>query len=217
MVHQAIYYRYFWWFLKDQFSVLCCLYIYTYINVLPIFFFADDTTLLASNSNLAQPFSYVNKEFRKVIYYFRAHKLALHPEKTVFILISNSAPADHCEIIYIDNNNYDDTYDPALKLPILSVNQLQMPKTKFLGVLLNLQLNFRFHVKSVSAKIYNSLYHRRAARNILSQQSLTTLYYSLIYSHLIYAIHVWSCTSPIIVNKLYIKQKIAICIIHNSK
>jgi hypothetical protein len=77
--------------------------------------------------------------------------------------------------------------------------------------------NFRFHVKSISAKIANSLYHMRAARNILSQQSVTTLYYSLIHSHLIYAIHVWSCTSPSIVNELYVKQKMLICIIHNSK
>jgi hypothetical protein len=60
------------------------------------------------------------------------------------MLFSNSAPVDHCEIIYIDNNNYDDTYDPALKLPILSVNQLQIPKIKFLGVLLDPQLTFVF-------------------------------------------------------------------------
>jgi hypothetical protein len=57
----------------------------------------------------------------------------------------------------------------------------------------------------------------RAARNILSQLSLTTLYYSLIHSHLIYAIHVWSCTSPSIVNELHVKQKMVIRIFHNSK
>jgi hypothetical protein len=30
----------------------------------------------------------VNIEFRKVVYYFRAHKLSLHPDKTKFIVFS---------------------------------------------------------------------------------------------------------------------------------
>ncbi len=87
--------------------------------------------LLASNSNFAQLFSFVNQEFHKVVYYFWAYKLALHPEKTVFMLFLNSAPADHGEINYMDNINYDGTYDPALKLPILSVNQLLKLKLNF--------------------------------------------------------------------------------------
>jgi hypothetical protein len=56
----------------------------------------------------------------------------------------------------------------------------------------------------------------RAAKNVLSKKALTTLYYSLIHSHLIYAIQIWSCTSPSIVNELVIKQKMAIRIIHNA-
>jgi hypothetical protein len=96
------------------------------------------------------------------------------------------------------------------------VNNLPSPKVKFLGVLLDPNLNFRLHIQTISAKISNSLYHLRAAKNILSHKALTTLYYSLIHSHLIYAIQVWTCTSNNIIKELVTKQKLALRIIHNS-
>jgi hypothetical protein len=64
--------------------------------------------------------------------------------------------------------------------------------------------------------ISNTIFHLQCAKKLLSQDALTTLYYSLIHSHLIFAIHIWSCTSMNIQNELAIKQKIAIRIIHNS-
>jgi hypothetical protein len=71
----------------------------------------------------------------------------------------------------------------AIRIPITCVNNMQTPKVKFLGVLLDPNLNFRSHINSISSKISNSLYHLRAAKNILSQTALTTLYYSLVHSH----------------------------------
>ncbi len=61
------------------------------------FLFVDDTTLLASKSKLADLFSFVNEEFHKVVYYFRAHKLVLHPDKTMFMLFTNSNLTDLSE------------------------------------------------------------------------------------------------------------------------
>ncbi len=55
----------------------------------------------------------------------------------------------------------------------------------------------------------------RSARNILSKKSLTSLYYSLIHSHLIYGIQVWSSCNNEAVNSLFKLQKKAIRIIHS--
>jgi hypothetical protein len=140
----------------------------------------------------------------------------LHPDKTVFMLFSSRNQGEVNASVYIDNNNYGANYIPELKTPILCVNNMQSPKVKFLGVILDPNLNFRPHIKTISAKISNSLYHLRAAKNILSQKALTTLYYSLIHSHLIYAIHIWSCAPNSTLKELITKQKIALRIIHNS-
>jgi hypothetical protein len=205
-----------------QGSILGPLLFLIYINDLPLcsklcsYLFADDTTILASKPSTDALFTFVNEEFRKIVYYFRAHRLVLHPEKTVFMLFSHANIKDINKNIYIDSNNYNETDSLNLKKAILCVNNLPDPKVKFLGVVLDPNLNFRNHIKSISAKVSNALFHLKIAKNILSQQALTALYYSLIHSHLIYAIHVWSGTSTNILKELAQKQKIAIRLIHNS-
>jgi hypothetical protein len=77
-----------------QGSILGPLLFVIYINDLPecssliALLFADDTTLLASGDNLQELVSLVNSEFKKVVKYFRAHQMALHPAKTKFIIFN---------------------------------------------------------------------------------------------------------------------------------
>jgi hypothetical protein len=85
-------------------------------------------------------------------------------------------------------------------------DNLPSPKVKFIGVLLDPNLNFGLHINFISAKISNSLYQLTTAKNI-SQKALTMLNYSLIHSHLTYAIHVWSCTSNNILKRAGNKAK----------
>jgi hypothetical protein len=207
-----------------QGSILGPLLFVIYVNDLPecssliALLFADDTTLMASGDNLQELVSLVNSEFKKVVKYFRAHQMALHPAKTKFIIFNaqeNSLSNLNLEL-YIDNNNEDENYE-NLKSPIerISVNS-SVPAIKFLGVYLDPKLNFKFHIMQIVKKLSKSLYVIQSTKNLLSERSLKSLYYALIHSHLIYGIHVWSCTYPGNLKKVEKLQKKSLRIITKS-
>ena len=54
-------------------------------------------------------------------------------------------------------------------------------------------------------------------KNILNTNHLMTLYYSLVYPYIDYAISVWGSTHNTHVNKLYIKQKRSIRIVMGAQ
>jgi hypothetical protein len=160
--------------------------------------------------------SRVNLEFKKIVFYFRAHKLALNPQKTKFIIFSHSNFNLNPPIINIDLNNFNGLPDNDLVSPIEFVNLSSDPTVKFLGVLFDPTLNFKPHINLISSKIAKSLFIMRRAKNLLTPQAMKALYYSLIHSHLIYCTHIWSCAPSSAINILAKKQKAAIRLIHNS-
>jgi hypothetical protein len=63
------------------------------------------------------------------------------------MLFSNRNQGEVNSSVYFDNSNYNADYLPVLTTPILRVNNMQLPKVKFLGVLLDPNLNFCPHTK----------------------------------------------------------------------
>jgi hypothetical protein len=207
-----------------QGSILGPLLFLIYVNDLPecsaliTLLFADDTTLLASGDNLQELITFVNQEFKKVVSFFRAHQMALHPSKTKYIIFNASEQilANYTVDVFIDCNN-DNENSASLKSPIerISVNST-VPAIKFLGVHLDPKLNFKYHLSQIQKKISRALYIIQSTKNILSECSLKSLYYALVHSHIIYGIHVWSCTSVSNLSGLEKIQKKAIRIINKA-
>ena len=102
---------------------------------------ADDTTLLKSHENLEILTNIVNTEFKKIFHFFRAHKLALHPDKTKFMLFSSQkVNAKPSIFINLNDPNTVDQTNPIV--PMQCLNTSSQPYYKFLGVYIDPQLNF---------------------------------------------------------------------------
>ena len=131
--------------------------------------FVDDTKLVASGPDLVSSVNHVNSEFQKIIYFFRSHKLSIHPAKTKFILFTNSILPKQQKIeIFINNKNFGD-YNPNLKFPIEQVSlSSEVPAIKFLGIHIDPQLNFKYHISQLNSKISKALYFLRNSKNLLT-------------------------------------------------
>ena len=209
-----------------QGSVLGPILFLLYINDLPNatemlpFLFADDTTAVESGPNLPQLFQKVNLEFQKLGEWFRANKLSLHPGKTKYSIFCNpEKKIDNDNLhIYFNNNDIESpTQDQNLIRPLECVyHSSEVPAIKFLGVYIDQFLNFKYHTKKISNKLSSALFCLRRCKNILTDSTLKTLYFSTFHCHLIYALLAWGSANKSVLDPIIKKQKCAIRIISRA-
>lgn len=80
--------------------------------------------------------------------------------------------------------------------------------TKFLGVSIDENLNWKHHIDNIYIKLSKTtgvLY--RVRHNLLADEAMLSIYYTLFYPHLIYCVSVWGCTWHSFLDKLTIAQK----------
>ena len=120
--------------------------------------------------------------------------------------------------INLDFNNNGTAPDAKLISQLVRVtNESDVPAIKFLGIFIDPQLNFKFHINSIVSKTSKSLFFFRAAKHVLSQKALRAVYFAIIHAHFIYGIQIWSCAGQGNLEPLYLKQKNAIRILNNAK
>ena len=186
-------------------------------NLLSILF-ADDTALGASGDNLQNLNDYINTEFHKISTYFRANKLSLHPDKTKFMIFTNSNIDTNNFKLYLSDSNLNFSDPIANRTELMQVKKDDViPAIKYLGVYFDPSLNFKYHTQLLCKKISRTIYAIKTVKNVLPQTALCTLYFSLLHSQLLYAIPIWSSGSPLNMQSIYKLQKKAIRLISLSK
>jgi len=156
--------------------------------------FADDTTLLASNKSLSVLMSIINKELVVISEWLKANKLSLNIAKTNYIIFrQKNEIASNVNFIQINN---------------ITINKV--PSTKFLGVQINSEFNWKDHINTITKKVSRAIGVIGRIKYRLTKRTLMLLYDTLVLSQLTYCNVVWASTYKTSLSKLYILQKKAL-------
>jgi exonuclease III len=160
--------------------------------------FADDTSLVYSHSNVDTAVSHLNFELLKISTWLLANKLCINVLKSNYIIF---CPRQQ-------------KYTQTVPLILNGVNLQKVKSTKFLGIYIDENLNWKSHVDVVSSKISKTIGIMNRLRFFLPKNILITLYNSLVLPYLNYSILTWGGSSSC--DKLLILQKRAVRIIFNA-
>jgi hypothetical protein len=84
---------------------------------------------------------------------------------------------------------------------------------KYLGLLVDEHLTWEEHITAISKKISRSIGIITILRKCMKTELLVNLYYSLVYSHIIYGIHVWGSACQKELEKIQVLQNKAVRVI----
>ena len=173
-----------------QGSILGPLLFILYINdmwkctQLNLIHFADDSTAFMSFSNPVSICSSINSELNNIDVWVRANQLSLNASKTTYSIFSSKK-------LNLSSN-----------ITIRNVNIERSRCQKFLGVLLDENLNFQSHINSVRLKVSRAIGIMKKMRDIAPPNILKKLYYAIAYPHITYSIEVWGKSSKTAIKRL---------------
>lgn len=160
--------------------------------------YADDTNLLLTESHYTLLERLCEITLNKTNEWFKNNNLLLNEEKTKFILFSPTNSG-------IEENN-------TISLSQAKYNCLE--STKFLGIHIDKNLNWKEHINYVHEKIMVSVYGFRVVARYLSSNYLKMVYYAMIDAKLRFGIVFYGSGN---IKQLFILQKKAIRILNNMK
>ncbi|KAF7664264.1 hypothetical protein LDENG_00182270 [Lucifuga dentata] len=135
--------------------------------------FADDTNLFYSGKHLDSMLHTVDREMDKVKNWFDINKLSLNLEKTKFMIFSNR------------------TVNINAQIKIGNIEIERVKETKFLGVIIYDKLRWKSHITHVGSKVSKSIAILYKAKNLLNDNALHILYYSIIAPYINYCVAIW--------------------------
>ena len=185
-----------------QGSILGPILFTIYINDLPMatklakfFIFADDSNVMVEASSPSDLEQKCNLVLNTVHQWVSNNGLKLNIEKT--------------NMLFFTNNNK--LKNHSLKVVLNGSEIKQKTEAKFLGVIMDSNLNWKKHIEALRNKISRNAGVIWKLSSILPKRALKHIYYSFIESHLSYCSAVWGATTSMArLSALFSAQKKAV-------
>ena len=168
-----------------QGSVLGPLLFLVYINDLhnaikysTVRHFADDTNLLINNKSPKQLQKHMNLDLRSLCKWLKSNKISLNASKT--------------ELLICKHPNKKINYDFKIKIDGKKI--IPSKYVKYLGVLIDSNLNWSFHINMLSTKLSRAIGMIAKIRHYVSEGTLRSIYFGIFSSLLTYGATVWGQT-----------------------
>ena len=150
--------------------------------------------------------SVVNEELRKVCEWLNTNKLSLNTSKSNFVIF-------HPFQRKPDYNVTLKMYDSEFKI-LTSLEQKH--HVKYLGVLIDSHLSWRYHIDYISSKISKWVGNIARLRHFVPTSTLLKIYRSLIEPYISYGLIAWGQAANSSLNKILILQKRALRLMYFS-
>ena len=107
------------------------------------------------------------------------------------------------------------TYGNMFRLLHKVIDVTRVQSSKFLGIIIDENLNWKPHIQLVKSKLSKTLSIIYKASKLINYEGILTLYCSLFLPYLTYCCEIWGNTYATNVNCIYVIQKKVVRIIHH--
>jgi len=165
--------------------------------------FADDSNVFVFHRDMTMLFKTANEVCSNLFEWFTANKLCINLCKTSYMIFM---PSKQTEEYLLCSN------------PSVSINNIKISRVKFckyLGLLIDENLNWNEHIKCLITKVTQVTGIMYKFRDLLTIAHKKDIYYSLVYSSIIYGLELYGQTCDVYLKPLNVAVNHALRVIQN--